>query len=155
MEELQPQDIEDLLQELEEEGGAEEPLPSEVEALLRDLQPASSFMTRLRAARLLGGISRSSRRVVRTLLTVAGTDSVSEVRAMAAESLRAPVHEQCLQEHPDLMEATERAFQQRPLAHIGVVRQRGGLKQNESSFRSKTRQVAKSGTRQAWCWSQQ
>ena len=36
MEELQPQDIEDLLQELEEEDGVQEPLPAEVEEALRN-----------------------------------------------------------------------------------------------------------------------
>jgi hypothetical protein len=113
MEELQPQDIEELLQELEEEDGVEDSLPPEVEELLQDLQPARRPTFRRRAAKQLGEVSRSSRQVVQALVTAAETDSAA-VRAAAAKSLRAPVHQEFLQQHPDLMEATERALQQRP-----------------------------------------
>ena len=51
------------------------------------------------------------------LLTAAETDDTAQVRAAAAESLRAPVHQEILQEHPNLMQraqsATEKAAMQR------------------------------------------
>ena len=82
MEELQTRELEVLVQEMEEEGGVEEELPPEVEALLRDLQPARLFSSRRRAARQLGEVSRSSRQIVQALMTVAEFDSSTEVRAM-------------------------------------------------------------------------
>lgn len=110
MEELQPEELEELLQELEEEYGAEESPSPEVEALLRDLQPSRGFMLRLRAARQLGGLSSSNRQIVQALGTVAEIDHSDEVRAAAAESLRAPVHQSLLQEHPELREAVDTAL---------------------------------------------
>jgi hypothetical protein len=114
MEVPQNQELDELLEELEGESEEEEALSPQVEELLRDLQPSSPFMTRLRAARLLGGISMSSRRVVQTLATVAETDSVSEVRAMAAESLRAPVHREYMLRHPEVVALMERSVAQAP-----------------------------------------
>ncbi len=110
MEQLQPEHLEELVQELEgESDDAEEWLSLEVEELLRDLQPLRGFMSRLRAARQLGAINRSSRQVVQALLAAAKTDDTAEVRAAAAESLRAPVHQTFVQEHPELREAVDTA----------------------------------------------
>lgn len=61
MEDLQPQELEELVRELERESDAEEALPPEIESLLRDLQSAGRFTSRLRAARQLGEVSSSSR----------------------------------------------------------------------------------------------
>ena len=58
MEELQPQELEELVQELERENGAEESLSAEFEGLLQSLQPAKAYTFRRRAAKRLGAGSR-------------------------------------------------------------------------------------------------
>ena len=112
MEELQPQELEDLLRELEGESDAEESLPPEVEALLQDIQPGRRYLSQLDAARQLGEIDRSNRRVVQTLITTAETHPFAEVRRRAANALRAPAHQAVLQEHPDLAVRVDRALLQ-------------------------------------------
>ncbi len=112
MEELQPEELEELVQELEGEGSAEEPLPPKVQALLRDLQPVRLYSSRRRAAKELGQINRSSREVVRALVETAETDASAEVRTMAAESLRAPVHQVVLRQYPELGEQAQAAARQ-------------------------------------------
>lgn len=111
MDELQPHELEELVQELEGES-EEESLPPEVEALLGDLQPARLYTSRRRAAKQLGEVSGSSRQIVLALTTAARTDSSSEVRAIAEESLGAPVHQAVLQRHPALAERAQLAAQQ-------------------------------------------
>ena len=66
MEELQPQELEELVQGLEGESGAEEALSPEVEGFLRILEAGSLYLysSRRIAAKQLGGVSRSSRRIV-------------------------------------------------------------------------------------------
>jgi hypothetical protein len=113
MEKLRTEDLEELVQELEGEDSAEESLPPEIESLLRDLQPARRFTARLRAARQLGGLSESSRRIVHALSTAAETDDSDEVRAVAAESLRAAVHQEYLQECLERKKAVDIVRQQR------------------------------------------
>jgi len=113
MAELQDHELEELVRELEGESDAEEALSSEIESLLRDLQPARRFTARLRAARQLGGLGGSSRQIVQALATAAELDDSDEVRAVAAESLRAPVHQEHLQEYLDWKEAVDEARQQR------------------------------------------
>jgi hypothetical protein len=125
MEDLQPRELEDLVQELEEESDAEESLPSEIESLLRDLQPARRFTSRLRAAKRLGRISRSSRQIVQALATVAEIDDSGEVRAVAAESLHAPVHQECLQEYLERKKAIDIARQQRLVAQRQIPETKG------------------------------
>jgi hypothetical protein len=112
MEGLQPQDIEDLLQETDEEEGAQEPLPPKVERLLRALQSGTQYVARSDAAEQLGKVGTSSPRIVRALLAAYESDPYRLVKWAAAQSLRAPVHQEFLQEHPDLMEATERTLWQ-------------------------------------------
>jgi hypothetical protein len=114
MEELQPEDIGELLQELEEEYGAQESLPEEVEELLHVLQSSSAALDRRDAAEQLGNLETSSPRIVRGLIAAYGSDPYSMVNRAAAKSLRAPVHQEYLQENPDLMGVTERALQQGP-----------------------------------------
>lgn len=114
MEELQRQDIEDLLQELEEESSTQASSPPDVEELLHILQSGSAALERADAAEQLGKVGTSSPRIVRALIAAYNSDPYSMVNRAAAKSLRAPVHRAYLQEHPDLMEATERALQQRP-----------------------------------------
>jgi hypothetical protein len=120
MEELKPQDIEDLLQEREEGDGAQESLPQEVEELLRVLQSGSAALDRRDAAEDLGKVGTSNPRIVRVLIGAYESDPSSMVNRAAAKSLRALAHQEYLQQHPDLMEATERALQERP----GADRQR-------------------------------
>jgi hypothetical protein len=114
MEELQSQELDDLVQEPDVESGAEEALPAEVEGLLRILEAGSLYLysSRRIAAKQLGGVSRSSRRIVQALMAAAEADSSDEVRAMAAESLRAPVHQEYLQEHPDVVEPLDSTLDQ-------------------------------------------
>ena len=110
---LPTEELEELLEELEGQNNAAESLPLEIESLLRDLQPARRFTSRLRAARQLGEVSSSSRQIVQSLATVAELDHSDEVRAVAAESLRAPVHQEYLQEVLDRKNAVDMARQQR------------------------------------------
>ena len=112
MEELQTQELEQAVQELEGEDGAEESLPPEVEGLLRDLQPARLFTSRRRAAKQLGEVSRSNRQVVQALVMVAETDASAEVRATALESLRTPALQAVLRRHPELGQRARSAAQQ-------------------------------------------
>jgi hypothetical protein len=114
VEELKPQDIEDLLQELEEEDSTQESPPPEVEETLRVLQSGTLYLGRRDAAEQLGRVGTSSPRIIRVLRAAQESDPHPEVRRTAAKSLRAPVHEEYLEEPPDLMEATMRALQQRP-----------------------------------------
>jgi hypothetical protein len=74
MDELLPQDIDDVLQELEEDYGTKEPLPPEVEQLLQALQPPNFYVARQRAAKQLGTVSRSNQRVVHALVVLGETD---------------------------------------------------------------------------------
>jgi hypothetical protein len=114
MDELGPQELEELVQELERESEEEEALSPEVEALLRDLGPWSPKHTRRDAAEQLGRVGTSSPRIVQALITAC--ESPSElVSTAAAKSLRAPVHQECLQQHPELTEEAESAQQQRKL----------------------------------------
>lgn len=114
MEELRPEDIEELLRELEEDSGAQESLPREVEELLHVLQSGSRHLDRLNAAVKLGNVDTSSPRIVRALRAAKTSDPYATVGRAAVKSLRAPVHQAYIQEHPELMEATESALEQRP-----------------------------------------
>jgi hypothetical protein len=112
MEELQPQELEELVQELEGESEEEKALSPEVEELLRYLQQASWWVMRRRAAEHLGKLRESSPRIVQSLIAAGESDSFLGVREAAVESLRAPVHQEYLKQHPDLMEKVERALRQ-------------------------------------------
>jgi hypothetical protein len=71
---------------------------------------------RRRAAERLGKLSESSPRIVQYLIVAGESDSMLEVREAAMESLRAPVHQAILQEHPclhDTRSITEKAATQR------------------------------------------
>ncbi len=76
MDELLPQDIDDLLQELEEDYGTEEPFPPEVEKLLQDLQSGSSYLAREDAADQLGNVGTSGRRIVQALVAAYQSDTI-------------------------------------------------------------------------------
>jgi hypothetical protein len=114
VEELKPQDIEDLLQELEEEDSTQESPPPEVEETLRVLQSGTLYLGRRDAAEQLGRVGTSSPRIIRVLRAAQESDPHPEVRRTAAKSLRGPVHEEYLGQRPDLMEVTERVLQQAP-----------------------------------------
>ena len=137
MEELKPEELEQLVQELQGESQEEEALSPEVERLLRDLQPARLFTSRLRAARQLGGLDSSSRQIVQALATVAEMDDSDEVRAMAAQSLRAPVHHEYLKEHLDQKRAAETTHQQRPITdrRVPQAEERAGRRMPEQKSR--------------------
>ena len=97
MEERQLQDIEQLLDELEEEHGAEESLPSDVEELLHALQSSNLYLARLDAAERLGKVDTSDSGIVQALIAALESDSIPEVRRAATKSLRAAVHQEYLQ----------------------------------------------------------
>ena len=111
MDELQPEDLEDLVRELEGESDEEEALSPEVEGLLRRLGPWSPEQTRRDAAAQLGRVGTSSLRIVQALITACESPSDLVSRA-AAKSLRAPVHQEYLQQHPELTAAAESTLQQ-------------------------------------------
>ena len=110
MEELKPDELEELVQELESESGEEETLSPEVEELLRDLQSGSSALDRMDAAQQLGEVGTSNPRIVRGLIAVYESDSYSMVSRAAAKALRAPVHQECLQQDPELAESAKKAL---------------------------------------------
>ena len=114
MEELRPEDLEELVDELEEEWDADGSLPQEVENLLQDLQRPDLGTARLNAAMNLGKLGRSHVRIVQALMAVAESDSILEVREAARESLGAPVHQEILQEHPGLMQGAQSAAEKVP-----------------------------------------
>jgi hypothetical protein len=81
-----------------------QPLSPDVEKLLHDLQPEQVFnAVRRHAAKKLGELSASDLRVVKALIAAMESDLAFIVRKEAAESLRAPAHQEVLQQHPDLM----------------------------------------------------
>ena len=84
MEELRPEELEELVQELEGESGDEEPLSPEVEALLRDLGPWSPKHTRRDAAEQLG------RRAL------AGRVRLQQAEDQTKENTGKTNHDQCL-----------------------------------------------------------
>ncbi|MGD9099840.1 MAG: HEAT repeat domain-containing protein, partial [Anaerolineae bacterium] len=81
-------------------------LPSpDIDRLLQDLWAEQAVdATRKEAARALGELSVSSLRVVNTLVTAMESDPALAVRRQAAESLRAPAHQDVLRRYPALME---------------------------------------------------
>lgn len=113
MEALASRDIEAPLQEVEEDS-TQESLPPEVEELLHVLQSGELYLARQEAAEQLGKVTMSSARIVRALAAAYKSDAYSMVNRAAANSLRAPVHQEYLQAHPDLLEATESALRQAP-----------------------------------------
>lgn len=112
MEKLHPQELEALVQELAEDSGAQESPPPEVEELLQILQSGSLYLARQDAAKQLGSMTTSHPRIVRALISAYESDPYPEVRRAAAASLRAPAHQEYLQQYPDLMEAIGRAHEQ-------------------------------------------
>lgn len=120
MDELRLQHIEESVQELEGQYGAQGSLPQEVEELLGVLQSGHVYLARQDAAEQLGKVGTSSPRIVRALIAAYESDAYAIVNRAAARSLHAPVHQEYLERNPDLMEATERALQQRPGAEAGV-----------------------------------
>ena len=104
MEELRPEDIEDLLEELEGKASAQDSLPQEVEELLHVLQSGNQYLARQDAAEQLGKVGTSSSRIIRVLTAAQESDPYPEVRRAAAKSLQAPVHKEYLERNPDLEE---------------------------------------------------
>ncbi len=126
MEELQPQDLEDLSQELED--STQESVPPEVEELLDILQSGTLYLARQDAAEQLGKVGTSSTRIVRALIAAYESDSFAGVSEAAAESLRAPVHQAYMEQHPDLLKAARKALRHRPPSHGGQTEWEQSLK---------------------------
>ena len=142
MEDLQPEELEELVQELEGESGAEEPLSPEVEKLLRDLEPERPMELKIEAVRQLGELVRSYPQIVKALAEASMWDANPQFRRLAAACLLAPAHQAVVEQHPgllpqyvknllreygmivepeekqrlDLAETIERARQQRPVS---------------------------------------
>ena len=121
MEELLPQDIEELLQELDEEYGTRESIPHEVEELFRVLQAGDLYLARRNAAEELGNVRTSSPRIVRALIAAYDSDSYPEVRRAAAS---APSASATVTPTRDLMRpldaGTARPYE-RPFAWIQIL----------------------------------
>lgn len=81
----------------------EQPLSPDVEKLLQQLQRNRFFDLRKGTAKKLGKLGVSDLRVVNALITTMESDPAPLVRREAAEALRAPAHQEILQQHPDLM----------------------------------------------------
>ena len=130
MEGLRPEDLEELVHELEEEHGVEEPLAPDVEQYLQDLQPENVFITRKEAVEELGRLGTSHPRIVRALIAVKVFDESYLIRTLAAESLRAPVHQEILGQQPDLeaLAAAEVSAAPIPGRRGAVLRQHPELK---------------------------
>jgi hypothetical protein len=95
-----------------------------VEELLHILQADSAALDRQAAAEKLGNVETSHPRIVQALIAACDSPSLL-VSAVAAESLRAPVHREYVQQHPDLLEAAERALEPVPgLDNLGAIRSR-------------------------------
>jgi hypothetical protein len=109
---LSEDSIQELLDELEEEYGAPEPPPPDVEELLRELLSGSDAHARREAAEQLGKLDASNPRIVQALIVARKSDTHTIVRDAAARALRAPAHQECMQEHPDVLEATEGILQE-------------------------------------------
>jgi tetratricopeptide (TPR) repeat protein len=105
MEGLRSADLEELAQELAE-SGAQEALSPKAGDLLRDLQ-AGDTSRRIQAAHQLGKLSASTAAIVQALIVAQESDGDATVRWYAADSLRAPVHQGVLQQHPELMERAQ------------------------------------------------
>ncbi len=106
MQEQSPEDIEELLDELEKEYDTKAALPPEVENLLQNLQPRNRYASRRRAAEQLGKLSESNLRIVQSLVAAGESDAGGAIKRAVLKSLRAPAHQEVLQENPEL---TERA----------------------------------------------
>jgi hypothetical protein len=104
MEGEQPEQIDELLDELEEEYSAPELLPPEVGKLVRDLRSAPDSLARHHATNVLGKVETSDRRVVLALLAAREHDRSRLVREAAAKSLKAAPHQEILRRHPELEE---------------------------------------------------
>jgi hypothetical protein len=103
MEELQPEELEALVQELEGETGADEAPSPEVEELLRDLEPERPMELKIEAVRQLGELSSSNPQIVKALADASMWDASPEFRRLAAASLLAPVHQAVVEQHPGLL----------------------------------------------------
>ncbi len=103
MEELRPEELEELVQELEGVSGAEEaPLP-EVEQLLQDLEPERPMELKVEAVRQLGELTSSSPQIVEALASASMWDASPKFRRFAAASLLAPAHQAVIEQHPGLL----------------------------------------------------
>ncbi len=103
MEELRPEELEELVQELEGVSGAEEaPLP-EVEQLLQDLEPERPMELKVEAVRQLGELTSSSPQIVEALAAASMWDASPKFRRFAAASLLAPAHQAVMEQHPGLL----------------------------------------------------
>ena len=114
MQELPPEELEELVQDLEEKSHTEQSLSSEVEELLRTLQSDGPYLDRRSAALELGNLDTSDPRILQALAVAQASDPHPDVRRAAAGSLRAPVHQEYLRQHPEVVAAAESALQQAP-----------------------------------------
>ena len=103
MNELGPQELEELVQELGGESDAEEALSPEVAQLLRDLDPERPMEPKVEAVRQLGGLSTSNPQIVKALADASMWDANAQFRRLAAAALLAPAHQAVIEQHPELL----------------------------------------------------
>jgi hypothetical protein len=83
---------------------ADQPLPSEMETLLRDLKRGGLAFSRLEAIEKIRKLDGSHPRLVEALLRASEKDGSEAVREAAAGVLQVPVHARVLEENPGLIE---------------------------------------------------
>jgi hypothetical protein len=102
----------------------EQTLSPEIEKLLQDLQAGQTFSAaRIAAARKLGQLSASNLPVVNALIAALESDPSPAVRKAAAASLRASVHQEILQQHPDLMHRVQEIERSQPEVQAAALDQ--------------------------------
>jgi hypothetical protein len=79
----------------------EQSFTSDVERLLRDLQPERPLNVREAAVTQLAGLSVSNLRVLSALIVALESDPAFLIRQKAQAALAAPAHQSVLEQHPD------------------------------------------------------
>ncbi len=85
----------------------ESSFPFEVEQLLQDLQNEQSFIVKEEALKNLAELETSDRRIIEALIAVTKSDPTFLIRKRAQDTLRVPVHQEILAQHPDLRASLE------------------------------------------------
>lgn len=80
----------------------EESISPDLEKLLQDLRPENQHSVKLAAVQQFGEAATSDINIVKALITVKQSDPSYQVRKAAAEALAAAVHQDVLQQYPEL-----------------------------------------------------
>jgi hypothetical protein len=75
----------------------------EIASMLQNLQPENPVQVKKKAAEQLGELEESNREIVQALIAAKELDPSYQVRVQTAESLRQAVHQEILDQYPELM----------------------------------------------------